>query len=421
MKEVRAKVETQEDPFIVKGNNVQWKYKRGEIVMSIEDLDSIFYEYSKHGLNMSQVQVQNKHGLDALQWQSFKRTFDLVKDSDVFSPYTLSLFTGKECCDMIAEKIAEKYNPRNMRAVIEYEDNKQKSKAQEKAIKEYESYFYKWNELSNALLEYVSAAKAVFVRVTKKAVGGNAVAFVTDLHGGAEHKATKNLPAYNYNVMEKRLAEVAKDINAQQPKELTLVLGGDFIESFTGMNHKKSWAGISKEAGHGIDAVLRTTDILKGFISQVHNIKEVLVVSGNHDRVTSSNDEDATGDAAKLIAKLLEVSLAGVIPVEWNEDIISRKIDGCGFHFLHGHTGLAKKPADLLNAYGYTGLYNLVLLGHLHSVIIKNDSLHHRIMNCASIFTGNSWSKKAGYSSTAGYTYVDVTGKLPNVALRTIH
>jgi len=419
IRKVSAVVEQEESRFTVKNNQVTWEYKRGVIEISVDDLDAIFYEYSKHGLNMSQVQVQNKHGFDALQWQSFKRTFDLVKDSDVFSPYTLSLHSEKSRCDMIASKIAEKYSPKNMRAVVEYEDRKQTQKAQEKAIKDIERWAYKWNSLSDALLEYASSAKSVTVRKTKQKTGKHSVAVVADLHGGAENKATKNLPAYNYKVMARRLGVVAEDINSRQPSELTLVLNGDLIESFTGMNHTTTWKGLAKKDGQGIDAVLKTTDILVDFIVKINNVCEVLVLSGNHDRVTSSNDEDATGDAAKLIAKLLEARLS-TIHVEWNEDIISRKIDGCGFHFLHGHTGLAKKTADLLNAYGYSGAYNLVLLGHLHSVIVKDDSLHHRKMNCASIFTGNSWSKKAGFSSVAGYTYVDVEHKLPNVVLKSI-
>ena len=420
MKKVKAKVEEQVVKFVVKGKQVMWKYRRGHIEMSIEDLDSIFYEYSKHGLNMSQVQVQNKHGLDALQWQSLKRTFDLVKDSDVFSPYTLSLHTGKERCDMIASKIAEKYNPKNMRAVVEYEDRKQTKKAYDRAVKELEKKEYKWQELSDALLEYASKAKVITVRRTDKADGKRAVAVVCDLHGGAENKATKNLPAYDYKVMARRLADVAQDINSRKPSELTLVLNGDLIESFTGMNHPTSWAGLTKNAGFGIDAVLKTTDVLTTFIQSIDNVKEVLVLSGNHDRVTSSNKEDLTGDAAKLIAELLRAHIGNLIPIEWNEDVISRKIDGCGFHFMHGHTGMAKKTSDFVSAYGYRNCYNMIVLGHLHSVIIKDDSFTHRKMHCASIFTGNKWSKKGGYSSTPGYTYVDVTNKLPNVVLRTL-
>lgn len=126
---VEAAVVTDEPKFVVSGQSITWKYKRGVIELTIETLDNLFYQYSKHGLNMSAVQCQNALGFDALQWQSVKRTFDLVKDSDVFSPYSLSLVSNKDKCDMIAAKIAEKYSDKNLRQVIAYEDNKQTKKS----------------------------------------------------------------------------------------------------------------------------------------------------------------------------------------------------------------------------------------------------------------------------------------------------
>ena len=420
-KKVSTKVEKEQPQFRVVGDSIVWDYKRGEITLSVEDLDHIFYEYSKHGLNMSQVQVQNKHGLDALQWQSFKRTFDLVKDSDVFSPYSLSLVSDKAACDMIAQKIGEKYNPKNMRAVIAYESDKQRGKALDKVIKESASRDYEWQVLSNALLEYTSEAKAVKVRKTAPTKGIPAYAHICDIHGGAEIKASRGLQAYNYQVIEKRLKAIAEDINSKQPTEVTLGLNGDFIETFTGLNHINSWQGIAKTDGYGQDALIRVTEILVQFISQVNNVKEVLLTSGNHDRITSSNKEDVDGGVAKLVFVMLKARFNGLVDIDWDADVITRKIGGVGIIQTHGHLNMAKNAANLVKRYGYKGCYNLVMKAHLHSLIIKDDNEDYRDVVNPSIFTGNPYSKKGGWGSRSGYSYTEFQDKLPQQTFVTLH
>ena len=413
-------IEVAEPKYQVKKNVISWDYKRGEIEMTTDALDELFYQYSKHGLNMSQVQVQNKHGLDALQWQSLKRTFDLVKDSDVFSPYTCSLYEGKALTDMIASKIAQKYSPKNMRDVIAYEDTKQTKKAYERVIKEVERQSYNWNILADAVLEYTSKGKKVNVRKCKTATSKREVVMICDLHGGAEIEAKRNLPAYNYSVIVKRLKEIAEDTNALNSSGIILVFNGDFIETFTGLNHINSWQGIAKKDGYGVDATIKITEIITDFISSINNVEEVLLISGNHDRTTANSGEDVNGDAVKIIHTILNARFGHEVNVEWSPDVITRKIDGCGFIFAHGHLVMCKNPQNLVDLYGYKGCFNLVLLAHLHSRIIKKDHTSFRVVHCASIFTGNTYSKQGGYTSLAGYTHISVSNRLPVVTDRPV-
>ena len=414
-------VEKVEEPkYVVKNDVISWSYRRGEITMTTDSLDELFYQYSKHGLNMSQVQVQNKHGLDALEWQSLKRTFDLVKDSDVFSPYTCSLYKGKELTDMIAAKIAEKYSAKNMRDVIAYEDNKQTKRAYEKAIKGIEKKSYNWNLLADAVLEYTSQGKKVNVRKCKTATGKKEVVIICDIHGGAEILPKRNLPAFNYGVIVKRLTEIAEDTNSLNSSGITLVFNGDFIETFTGLNHINSWQGIAKKNGYGVDATIKITEIITDFIASLNNVDEILLISGNHDRVTSNAGEDVQGDAVKIIHTILNARFGHEMNVEWSPDVITRKIDGCGFIFAHGHLVMCKNPQNLVDLYGYKGCFNIVLLAHLHSRIIKKDHTSFRVVHCASIFTGNTYSKQGGYTSLAGYTHINVANKLPVVTDRPV-
>jgi len=408
-------VKEEENPFEVKRNKLVWKYRRGNLSLTVDQVDHVFYQYSKHGLNKSQVQVQNYLGFDALQWMSFKRTFDLVKDSDVFSPYSLSLVSGKEACDMIADKVAEKYSPQNMRAVIVHEDDKQTKRAYAKGIKKVEDMFYQRQKFETGLLDYITVAKQVTAKRTKLTVDINAIVHVCDLHAGAKIEKSKNLPAYNYEVLAAKLETISQDVNGRRPKSVTLVLNGDFIETFTGLNHINSWKNIDEKDGYGVKAVVKAIELLTKFISDINNVDNLVLVSGNHDRVTSNNKEDVEGEVTRLIHFVLSNTFTGIKTV-WTPDVHSLKLDGCGFVFTHGHLGISKKGGNqIVNMYGFKDFYNLIVMGHLHTRKVLSDSYENRVIHAPSIFTGNDYSKGLGYSSQSGYLYITVKDKLPVV------
>lgn len=414
---VEAAVVTDEPKFVVSGQSITWKYKRGVIELTIETLDNLFYQYSKHGLNMSAVQCQNALGFDALQWQSVKRTFDLVKDSDVFSPYSLSLVSNKDKCDMIAAKIAEKYSDKNLRQVIAYEDNKQTKKAYEKAVKDSAKGDYKRQQFENGLLEYITASKlAPLVKKTTDVKVGHAIVHIADLHVGADIEAERNLPAYNVKVLEKKLAEVALDANSRKAKSVTIVINGDLIETFTGLNHINSWKNIDKKYGYGVNATIQAIEVLTKFISSVNNVKEVVLTSGNHDRVTTDNKEDVTGEVVQWVHYVLNARFSNHMTLTWHKDVATREIEGCGIVCTHGHLALSKKNPELLvNNYGMIGKFNLVIMAHLHTRKILADGLTHRVIHAPSMFTGNDYSKGLGFSSLSGYLFITVKNKLPIV------
>ena len=414
-KKVTAKVQEAAPDYRVKNGQVTWDYKRGEISLSVDTLDEIFYQYSKHGLNMSQVQVQNKHGFNALEWQSLKRTFDLVKDSDVFSPYSLSQVSEKEACDIIAKKIAEKYSPKNMRAVIEYEDGKQRKKAYESAVKKANELDYKRHLFEDGLAEYIAHAKPVTVASTRTARDTHAVVHVCDLHTGAEIEGERNLPPYNADVIRSHLSKVSADVNQRSPKKVTLVINGDLIETFTGLNHINSWKNIDKKYGYGVQATIKAIELLTEFISSIKNVEEVVLISGNHDRVTSNNKEDVDGEIVQWVHYVLSETF-NKLKFHISKDVFSLKVDNCGFVFTHGHLGISKKnPDHIVNLYGFNGLYNLVVMAHLHTRKTVSDGLYNRSIHAPSIFTGNNYSKGLGYTSLPGYLYLTVKDKLPVV------
>jgi len=406
----------EEPKFTVKGKQVEWEYKHGLMSLTLETLDNMFYQYSKHGLNMTQVQVQNKNGLTAIQYQSLKRTFDLVKDSDVFSPYTLSLYEGKEQTEMISEKIAEKYSSRNIRDVIVHKTDSQRNKAYKQAIEKVGELEYKRQLFEDAILDYISKAKVCKAPRTKDIKVKEAIVHVADLHIGAEIEAERNLPAFNADVVLERLLVIAKETNARKIGEVTLVINGDLIETFTGLSHINSWKNIDKKYGYGVNATIKTTEIITDFLSSLNNVVKVVITSGNHDRVTSNNKEDVGGEVAQWTHYMLQSRFGHLFDLEWCKDVFSMKMNGCGFVLTHGHLSISKKAPDhIVNHYGFPGIFNLVVMAHLHTRKVLSDNLMNRTIHAPSIFTGNNYSKNLGYSTLAGYLLITVNEGLPTV------
>lgn len=260
-------------------------------------------------------------------------------------------------------------------------------------------------------------------------VGGNKIGnvIVADLHLGAYIDGLVNTRDYSIPILIKYLETIVSNVNLMNYKEVNVLFLGDMIESFTGLNHKNSWKGLQKGM-IGAEVIKFSVNILhEKLLSKINNLNHVKLVAGNHDRLTSDKDEDTDGGACDLIAFGLE--LRGY-NIEFHPTVISTEIDGINYILLHGHKGISRRATkDICWDFGKKGVYNVVLEGHLHSIIqklsvnmkgkfniIKDDSVDHIRMNARSLFTGNGYSEDLGYNSNAGFSIITNNGKgLPNI------
>ncbi len=254
---------------------------------------------------------------------------------------------------------------------------------------------------------------------------GNVI--IADLHLGAYIDGLIITKDYSISILISYLEQIVDLVNEYNYSEINILFLGDMIESFTGLNHKNSWKGLQKGM-IGAEVIKFSVNILhERLLSKLNNLNKVKLVAGNHDRLTSDSQEDTDGGACDLIAFGLE--LRGY-NVEFNPTVISTEIDGINYILLHGHKGISKKPTkDLCWDFGKKGMYNVILEGHLHSIIqklsvnlkgkfniIKDDSVDHVRMNARSLFTGNGYSEDLGYTSNAGFSIITNNGKgLPNI------
>lgn len=243
---------------------------------------------------------------------------------------------------------------------------------------------------------------------------------MADLHLGAEIEKLLRTSDFNIEILRAMLHRAARIINRFKYDLVHIHLLGDLIESFTGLNHKNSWKGLNKNL-IGAEAVIVAVEVLENdFLNRIENLGSVKIIAGNHDRVTSDAKEDTQGDAAKLISWGL--NLRG-FDTEFDPKVLTHVVDGIAHILAHGHLSMTKDTKSMCWDYGKQGLFNLLCMGHLHSVIkllsenqkkkfkiTKDDAIDSRSMYCSSFFTGNDFSESIGYTSTGGFHIVEDNG-----------
>ena len=254
----------------------------------------------------------------------------------------------------------------------------------------------------------------------QRSPGSNtAVLVLSDFHIGARVEPMGHTPAFNVKTVVARLQEVATAVNNENYDEVYVCLLGDFIESFTGLNHQSTWQEL-EHGGHGTNVVILAYTIIRRFLTSLNNVCGVYMVSGNHDRVTPKIEGDPYGSVAGLLAFMLRENTP--LDVRHNAVLLGVEIDSIYYLLTHNHHGVAK--GDMGKAFwehGRQGMYNVMLGGHWHArkgkrvyrVIDEKqvDQANYRQLSVAPLFTGNFYSESNGWKSTAGYTVMVNNGQ----------
>ena len=281
-----------------------------------------------------------------------------------------------------------------------------------------------WDEVKVEIRKVIRKDLKIKTTRKKKKVG---VVGTTDFHFGAYIDDLIRSDKFDIATIKKYLETAADIVNDLGFSEVHLAMLGDFVESFTGLNHRNSWKGLGKGM-FGVKATILCFEILSDcFISKIKNVKGVYIVSGNHDRVTSENDLDPKGEVAELLAYMIKRQFPK-LEVEHNALVINKVIDGISYIFTHGHHGMSKKDANtMINHWGQQGMFNVVMKGHFHErkvtktiikkafevkdvVVVELDESDSRVITCAPIFTGNFYSEALDFSSSAGFEIVQNNG-----------
>jgi len=398
MKKIRKRLKQHE--ALALGLKINKEYKQGNVKYWITESQNIELE-----------KIRNHH---LVNFKEIKRTID--KNGKVISK--IEKLTAN---DLIS--IPENHQIKRVSTNV----STQQQWVITEPIKENENIFE--DKSFEEIKDILTSEFESLIRYESKIVNGKKEAniIIADLHLGAYIDGLVNTKNYSIPILIEYLESIVSTVNEFQYEKVNVLFLGDMIESFTGLNHKNSWKGLQKGM-IGAEVIKFSVNILhEKLLSKLNNLKYVKLVAGNHDRLTSDKDEDTDGGACDLIAFGLE--LRGY-NVEFHPTVISCEIDGINYILLHGHKGISRRATkDICWDFGKKGIYNVILEGHLHSIIqklsinmkgkfniIKDDSVDHIRMNARSLFTGNGYSEDLSYSSNAGFSIITNNGKgLPNI------
>ena len=393
------------EKYHVSDDVYHWSTKKlGVIKIPVELADKLFYEYSRHGLNMSQIAIRQKHNFTIQYWHSIKSTLWLYKDSNIFSPYTVENTSNDDLQALIADKMDMKFTDKNR--LIEDEYDKTLRKHYKKAIKTESVKTFAIERMVDELYDMTSNQVRQRELIINKKSGPftitDLVVPVADLHIGGLANNLRTTQDFNTEILRERLAAAAIVINRKNAENVHLMFLGDMIESFTGLNHANSWQSIENGI-HGAEVIILAITLIEEFISKINNVKSVRGISGNHDRITASNKEDVKGQVAEIIFYMLDRLHGNKFMIQYDDLIISTRIDGINYIIAHGDKKVIKQDGkQAIIDYGDSTIYNLILTGHWHTRMIKEDQRTYRWMACPSIFTGNYYSESNGWSTTPG-------------------
>ena len=277
--------------------------------------------------------------------------------------------------------------------------------------------------------ELVSKRTAKYPTPKKKIKGKKGVVAVADFHMGANITNLMKSPDFTYEVLVGYLRSIVIQINSMKYSEVHLKMLGDFIESFTGLNHDDVWKNLAYK-GYGMNVVIGVHELLcEEFYSKINNLTTVDFVSGNHDRTSTKNTEDTIGEVALMIQYLFNKDFGKKIKNRWHPLLTVQVVDDICYISTHGHHKFSdKEMTKVLFDYGIQGVYNVIIQGHKHTrEVIKSyrkklisyedqevvvlDQCDYRKIVAPPLFTGNFWSEANGWSSAAGLTILESNGK----------
>ena len=377
----------------------------GERTFTRAEIDEYFLYYSNKGHDFSQRQMINHFGLQSIDWGPIKKSFGLLKVSNIFSDFTFRNIPPSQRLDAVEKRLSEVHKNPNVAIDRAY------TKGLQKALKKKLDTANRAGEVQKHFFSQLAANFAekgtvkVVQRVVEDAKGPESLLLaLSDIHINSRVQGLRDAQDYDNDVCREYLTKSAIAANRKDAGNVTVLLNGDIIESVTGKNHPDVFTEMENQSTYA-DGIMKAVNILAEFLGKINNLTKVIIVSGNHDRLTSSNHEDANGGAAQLISEFLKLMLYNT-EVEWDPKVISHETENCVFICSHGDKLQRVKPEEIFYRYGSRDKFNFYLTGHWHNRAIKSDTRFGRHISLPSIFTGNTYSDFAGFTSDPGFLMI---------------
>lgn len=377
-----------------------WETNYGAVKLFVRDVDEMFFQYSKHGMNKSSTQMIADWNLQLWEWHSLKSRLRLYKDANIFSPYTVEITPKEDLMVMIETKMRELYEKSQLMVEKAY-TNETLRAAREIIFKDQRK-----THITNDILENLEEAITSngFAVYNANPYSGSfdsdsIVVVIGDLHLGLD---TEDV---DQEIITKRLNTIIAHVANYKPKNVKVCILGDIIESFTGTTKGDTWQTLSV-MGYGANVVMEAVDILSNFISGIGSISgnvEVYAIPGNHDRMSNNKDEDPLGQIGMLIYRMCERATPWA---DWHISpmVDSFEMDNKEFIIMHGDKQMSRlQGSEISILYGKTDKFKYILRAHLHHRQIIEDTSQYRFYTIPSIVGKTPYSNRLGLASTPGF------------------
>jgi ribosomal protein L24 len=404
---VAVEVESEEyTSYEVVNDDYVWETQQGNIKIPVDTIDKMFYEYSRYGKDLSASEMRNRYNLKPWEWNSIKNRLQLTKDAHIFSPYTVDNTEPDKLQEIVAEKMSGL--AQDFGSVVVKQYNQTIYKEYKKAIMNTHKSRLLTEEFLDCVLSLKPEVETIKLQKVpvRYASPEHIVVTIADIHAGAKVEGLPITRNYNSQILESNLNKAASIINSFNAKKVTILLMGDYIESFTGLNHLSSFQSMEHKM-YGARAFWNAHDIIYGFLSKVFNLHSIYGVPGNHDRGDKSKEADPVGEIGLALLEGLKRVLEpkGVV-VEYDSFVNAAVVDGINYISFHGDKRASEeKAAFVINKYGKNELYNVVASAHRHvfEVPKDGDNAKFRRVRVPSIFSGNFYSESNGWTTQPGF------------------
>jgi metallophosphoesterase superfamily enzyme len=380
----------------------------------VKTADTMFFEYSRYGMDMSALEVRIKHNLSIKMWNSMCSRLQLYKESDIFSPVTRNNYTYDEYIHLVDEKQKERQLFKS-RTVIDRYNKFQITEAKKTSEIAYNKQFVVsaiLDELNTWVIE--RSTTSVTVSTNKSAnTYDELIVAIADLHVGAEVSKRYNNQGFNSDILLSDLLQLSDRINALNAKSVVVLIGGDILHSITGTMHKAAFKQMEQHI-IGAKQIKYAVEILETFISSISNVKTVLSVSGNHDRMSDDYKADTNGEMASVVMYCLN-RIYSNIEIKHDPFLLTYENKHFNTILFHGNQQVEHKPESLIHDYGVNKKFNLILSADKHSRGKLLDTSKSRHIRIPSMYTGDDHSIRCGYSSTPGILAIYGESELPQV------
>jgi hypothetical protein len=132
----------------------------------------------------------------------------------------------------------------------------------------------------------------------------------------------------------------------------------------------------------------------------------------NHGRISHSKEIEPTDEGEKLIMYMLDQATPDSVVVKFDSEKMLFSTKTVNYICLHGDQGLDKQSGqEIAWLLGGTDKYNMILLGHLHSRIIKkdDDGFNFRKMHCPAFCPTDAYAERLGLRSLPGFLLIKET------------